>query len=116
MLAIHSSNARTRSLPGVVSGTRGEWRRDGSTVRGQGLAAIREQGWSVNDAEPNAETRAVAAALLRPDGASLAAFVLCGPSTRFGSNDLPGYGRLVASLTTEWQARADPDSSAGPRR
>ena len=91
------------------------WRAIDPDLTEVALAAIREQGWSVNDAELTAETRAVAAALLRPDGASLAAFVLCGPSTRFGSNDLPGYGRLVASLTTEWQARADPDSSAGPR-
>jgi DNA-binding IclR family transcriptional regulator len=80
------------------------------------LAAVRERGWSVNDAELTAETRAVAAALLRPDGASLAAFVLCGPSTRFGRNDIPGYGRVVASLTGEWQARVDADSSTGARR
>jgi DNA-binding IclR family transcriptional regulator len=86
------------------------WRAIDPDLAESTLAAIRERGWSVNDAELTPETRAVAAALLRPDGASLAAFVLCGPSTRFGRNDIPEYGRLVAALTTEWHADANPDS------
>jgi DNA-binding IclR family transcriptional regulator len=82
------------------------WRAIDPDLTELALAKIREQGWSVNDAELTSETRAVAAALLRPDGESLAAFVLCGPSTRFDRNDIPAYGRLVASSTTEWQARS----------
>ena len=92
------------------------WRMIDPDLTDDALAAIREQGWSVNDAELTPETRAVAATLLRPDGASLAAFVLCGPSTRFSRDHVDEYGRLVASLTTQWQARANPDSSADQRQ
>lgn len=92
------------------------WRAIDPALTEEALSAIRERGWSVNDAELSPDTRAVAAALLRPDGASLAAFVLCGPSTRFGRHDIPRYGRLVASLSAEWQARSNPDVSARARR
>jgi DNA-binding IclR family transcriptional regulator len=90
------------------------WRAIDPDLTEPALAVIRERGWSVNDGELSPHTRAVAAALLRPDGASLAAFVLCGPSARFSRHHIGGYGRLVASLTTQWQGGAKPDSSAGP--
>jgi IclR family transcriptional regulator, acetate operon repressor len=85
------------------------WRAIDPDLTEQDLAAVRARGWSANDAELTPETRAVAAAIRRLDGVSLAAFVLCGPSTRFSRNDIRSYGRLVASLTTQWQTRSDPD-------
>lgn len=81
------------------------WRAVDPGLTDAALAEVRQRGWSVNDAELTPDARGVAAALLRPDGAPLAALVLCGPATRFRTEDADGHGRLVARLAAEWQHR-----------
>lgn len=80
------------------------------------LAAVRERGWSVNDAELTPDARGVAAALRRPDGAALAALVVCGPATRFRSEDADGHGTRVARLAADWRNGAGTNAKGGSRR
>ncbi len=89
------------------------WRGIDPELTDAALAEVRSRGWSVNDAELTPDARGVAAALNRPDGTALAALVLCGPSTRFRSEDADAYGRLVAHLAAEWQARAGATATNG---
>jgi DNA-binding IclR family transcriptional regulator len=67
------------------------------------LDLVRTRGWSVNDAELIPQSRGVAAALVSSDGSPLAAFVVCGPSTRFHRADVDDYGTIVASIAAEWK-------------
>jgi IclR family transcriptional regulator, acetate operon repressor len=82
------------------------WRRIDPGLTEDMLDHVRTRGWSVNDAELIPESRGVAAALLARDGSPIAAFVVCGPSTRFRHADAEGHGALVASIAGSWNARA----------
>jgi IclR family acetate operon transcriptional repressor len=81
------------------------WRSVDPGLTDELLEEVRVRGWSYNDAELIPESRAVGVALRAPDGEPVAAFVICGPSTRFGHAQLDEYGPLVASLAEEWQAQ-----------
>jgi len=78
------------------------WRAVDPGLTDELLDAVRTRGWSYNDAELIPESRAVGVALRSPDGEPVAAFVICGPSTRFGRAQLDEYGPLVAALAEEW--------------
>jgi DNA-binding IclR family transcriptional regulator len=89
------------------------WRAVDPGLTDEMLADVRTRGWSVNDAELIPESRGVAAALLAPDGSPLAAFVVCGPSTRFRHADVDEYGALVASMAAEWNERTASEGAVG---
>ena len=71
----------------------------------EGVEEVRTRGWSVNDAELTPDARGVASALLRADGSPAAALVVCGPVTRFRTEDAGRHGSCVARLAAEWQQR-----------
>ena len=91
------------------------WRTIDALLTDAALAKTRERGWSLNDAELTPDARGVAAALTRPDGSPLAALVVCGPATRFRTEDAEAHGRLVAGLAAEWLERAGATSVTAAR-
>jgi DNA-binding IclR family transcriptional regulator len=59
------------------------------------LAAVREQGWSLNDEEREAGVRTVAAPVLGADGRARAAIAVQGPTVRMTDERLPELEALV---------------------
>ena len=84
------------------------WRAVDPDLTEDALAAVRDRGWSVNDAELTPDARGVAAALCRPDGSPVGAVVLCGPATRFRHEDATSHGRRVASVAADWHGGRSP--------
>ncbi|MCF2528720.1 IclR family transcriptional regulator [Yinghuangia soli] len=83
------------------------WRRVDPGLTDKVLRATRERGWGLNDNEVADGTRAVGAALCGADGLPLAALVVVGPSTRFGRDQMPRHGELLARLAAGWDGRRD---------
>src|SRR5262249_5217457 len=78
------------------------WRRVDPGLSDGLLAGGGARGWSANDAELIPDSRGVGAALRAADGTPIAAFVVCGPSTRFGHSQIDEHGDVVASIAREW--------------
>ncbi|MDI2126015.1 IclR family transcriptional regulator [Yinghuangia seranimata] len=81
------------------------WRRVDPELTDEVLRITRYRGWGLNDNEVADGTRAVGAALRAEDGTPVAALVVVGPSTRFGSDLIPRHGALVARLADDWGER-----------
>lgn len=97
-------SAALRALAAHVSATElGAWRATDPALSDELLEEVRRRGWSINDAELTPDARGVAAPLLAPDGTVAGALVLCGPATRFRTEDAEPHGRLVARLAAGWQ-------------
>jgi DNA-binding IclR family transcriptional regulator len=92
------------------------WRTIDPGLHDELLDGVRTRGFAVNDAELISESRGVAAALLATDGTPLAAFVVCGPSTRFTHAAVDDHGAVVAAIADEWSTRTGAAVSAGRSR
>lgn len=63
------------------------------------LARVRQRGWAVNDREIVPEARVVGAPVLSEDGYPLAAFIVCGPTSRISATRMRQLGSLAARAT-----------------
>ncbi|MCU0274219.1 MAG: helix-turn-helix domain-containing protein [Acidimicrobiales bacterium] len=79
------------------------WREIDPDLSDAMLGSVREHGYAVNDAEVLPDTRAVGAALVGADG-PVAVVVVTGPTTRFGREQIPVAGAVVAELAARWAA------------
>jgi IclR family acetate operon transcriptional repressor len=98
LLAFAPDPAReVRGLPALTAYT-------GRTITDAGalvaeLEQIRRQGWSVNDEERNVGVRAVAAPVLAPSGAAVAAVAVQGPTVRIPVERIAALGEQIAAMT-----------------